>query len=77
MCGLFGFVNYSNKDIKGLSDLTNALAEHSSVRGTDATGISFITAGIVRIIVKRWTQRCRNWDVVLNYLKVMFEDRTA
>ena len=28
-------------------------------------------------IVKRWTQRCRNWDVVLNYLKVMFEDRTA
>lgn len=28
-------------------------------------------------IVKRWTQTCRNWDVVLNYLKVMFEDRTA
>ena len=28
-------------------------------------------------IVKRWIQRCRNWDVVLNYLKVMFEDRTA
>ena len=28
-------------------------------------------------IVKRWTQRYRNWDVVLNYLKVMFEDRTA
>ena len=28
-------------------------------------------------IVKRWTQRCRNWDVVLNYLKVMFEDKTA
>ena len=28
-------------------------------------------------IVKRWTQRCRNLDVVLNYLKVMFEDRTA
>ena len=28
-------------------------------------------------IVKRWTQRCRNWDVVLNYLKVMFEDGTV
>lgn len=28
-------------------------------------------------IVKRWSQRCRNWDVVLNYLKIMFEDRTA
>ena len=50
MCGLFGFVNYSNKDIKGLSDLTNALAEHASVRGTDATGISFVSGGIIRII---------------------------
>ena len=28
-------------------------------------------------IVKRWTQRCRTWDIVLNYLKVMFEDKTA
>ena len=28
-------------------------------------------------IVKRRTQRCPAWDVVLNYLKVMFEDRTA
>ena len=28
-------------------------------------------------IVKRWTQRCRNWDVVFNHLKVMFEDKTA
>ena len=50
MCGLFGFVNYSNKEINGLSELTNSLAEHASVRGTDATGISFVTDGIVRII---------------------------
>ena len=50
MCGLFGFLNYSNKDIKGLSDLTNALAEHASVRGTDATGISFVSGGMIRII---------------------------
>ena len=28
-------------------------------------------------IVKRWTQRCRNWDVVLNHLNIMFADRTA
>lgn len=28
-------------------------------------------------IVKRWTQRCRNWDVVLSHLNVMFADRTA
>ena len=50
MCGLFGFVNYSNKEINGLSDLTNSLAEQASVRGTDATGISFVTDGVVRII---------------------------
>ena len=50
MCGLFGFLNYSNKDIKGLSDLTNALAEHSSIRGTDATGISFVSGDMIRII---------------------------
>lgn len=26
-------------------------------------------------IVERWTQRCRNWDIVLNQLSIMFEDR--
>ena len=28
-------------------------------------------------IVERWTQRCRNWDVVLSHLNVMFDGRTA
>ena len=28
-------------------------------------------------IVERWTQRCRNWDVVLNQLNIMFHDRIA
>jgi putative transposase len=28
-------------------------------------------------IVERWSQRCRNWDVVLNQLNIMFEDRIA
>lgn len=42
MCGIFGFLNYSKKSIKNLSNLTNTLAEESAVRGTDATGISFI-----------------------------------
>ncbi len=41
MCGLYGFVNYSGNKIKNLSDLTNALAEQSAVRGTDATGIAY------------------------------------
>lgn len=28
-------------------------------------------------IVERWTQRCRNWDVVLNQLSIMFEGRIS
>jgi putative transposase len=28
-------------------------------------------------IVERWTQRCRNWDIVLIQLNIMFEDRIA
>ncbi len=28
-------------------------------------------------IVERWTQRCRNWDMVLNQLSIIFEDRLS
>ena len=28
-------------------------------------------------IVERWTQRCRNWDMVLNQLNILFTDRIA
>jgi len=28
-------------------------------------------------IVERWTQRCRNWDMVLSQLSIMFEDRLS
>ena len=41
MCGLFGFLNYSGKEIKGLKELTECLADESAIRGTDATGIAF------------------------------------
>lgn len=40
MCGLFGFSRYG-APIKYLSELTNALAQQSAARGTDATGIAF------------------------------------
>lgn len=46
MCGLFGFSCYGDEPIKNLSVLTNSLAEHSAVRGTDATGIAFCKNGI-------------------------------
>ena len=50
MCGLYGFVNYSGNKIKNLSDLTNALAEQSAVRGTDATGIAFCGNTGVKVV---------------------------
>ena len=28
-------------------------------------------------IVEHWTQRCRNWDIVLNQLNILFADRIA
>lgn len=50
MCGLYGFVNYSNNKISNLSDLTNSLANQSAVRGTDATGIAFCCGSKVKIL---------------------------
>ena len=49
MCGLFGFSRYGD-EIKGLSSITNSLAEQSAVRGTDATGIAFCESGKLKII---------------------------
>ena len=45
MCGLFGFISCDGF-MKNASSLTNALAEHSAVRGTDATGIAYVKNGI-------------------------------
>ena len=45
MCCLFGFFNYSNKPIKNISQLTNALARQATSRGIDATGISYCDHG--------------------------------
>ena len=50
MCGLFGFSRYGEDKIKNLSELTNSLAQHSAVRGTDATGIAFAVNGGINIV---------------------------
>lgn len=50
MCGLYGFINYSSNKIKNLSDLTNALAEQSAIRGTDATGIAYCNANGISVL---------------------------
>lgn len=46
MCGLYGFLFYGakGKQPKDLSDLVGALAEESAERGTDATGISYVSS---------------------------------
>ena len=41
MCCLFGFYNYSGKEIGKLSTLTNSFAMQATVRGTDAAGIAY------------------------------------
>lgn len=48
MCGLYGF--FGSNTIKDLSNITNSLAEESSVRGTDATVIAFNYKGQLNIL---------------------------
>lgn len=50
MCGLYGFLHYGDNEIKNLSVITNALAEESAIRGTDATGIAFNDKGRLSIL---------------------------
>ncbi len=48
MCGLFGYSCYGVPP-KGISELTQSLAEEAAVRGTDATGIAYVKSGKVKI----------------------------
>ena len=41
MCCLFGIYNYSGKEIKNFSKVTNSLAREATIRGMDATGIAY------------------------------------
>ncbi len=46
MCAIFGFLDYMGKvDIKVLKKLIKALSVEAEVRGTDATGISYVRDG--------------------------------
>ncbi len=52
MCGLFGFSDYGHSLSGGqLSDLIDALAMESAVRGTDATGVAYTSGG--KIVIKK------------------------
>jgi glucosamine 6-phosphate synthetase-like amidotransferase/phosphosugar isomerase protein len=53
MCAIFGFVNYGGKiSYKKLKKLVRELSIASEVRGTDATGISYIKGGVVKVFKK-------------------------
>ncbi len=49
MCGLFGFVYYGKKELKGVERLLESLACEAAVRGTDATGYAFVHKGRIQI----------------------------
>ena len=49
MCGLFGFVYYGKKGLKGAEKLLEELAWEAAVRGMDATGYAFVHKGKVQI----------------------------
>lgn len=52
MCCLFGFYNYSGKELKFADTLANSLAVEATARGTDATGISYVTDNTLKIYKK-------------------------
>jgi len=50
MCAIFGFLNYKNKmEHSTLCKLIQYLANAAEIRGTDATGISYVQDGNIRI----------------------------
>lgn len=49
MCGLFGFVYYGKKGLKGAGKLLEELAWEASVRGIDATGYAYRHKGRIQI----------------------------
>ena len=53
MCAIFGFLDYGKKiPANKLKKLINALAVNAEVRGTDATGISYIKNSKILIFKK-------------------------
>ncbi|MBE6081489.1 MAG: glucosamine 6-phosphate synthetase [Tissierellaceae bacterium] len=49
MCGLYGFVYYGKKELKGAEKLLENLALEAMERGIDATGYAFVHKGKIQI----------------------------
>lgn len=53
MCAIFGFLNYGKKiKIKTLKNLVKNLSIACEIRGTDATGISYVKSGSIKVFKK-------------------------
>lgn len=76
MCGLYGVLSYGNK-VKDISEITEALAIESAVRGTDATGIAYNKKGHVTVFKKSKSAYEIDFNVPKNIPVVMGHTRHA
>lgn len=76
MCGLYGILSYGN-EIKDISEITEALAVESAVRGTDATGIAYNYHDRLNIFKRSKSAYEMNFRVPKHTAAVMGHTRNA
>ena len=76
MCGLYGVLSYGN-EIKDISEITEALAVESAVRGTDATGIAYNYHGKLNIFKRSKSAYEIDFSVPKHTAAVMGHTRNA
>ena len=76
MCGLYGVLSYGH-EIKDISEITEALAVESAVRGTDATGIAYNYHGKLNIFKRSKSAYEINFNVPKHTAAVMGHTRNA
>jgi transposase-like protein len=67
---------YTTNIIEGLNRQYRKVTKTKSVFPTDDSLRKMLYLAS-NTIVKKWTMRYRDWDVVLNHLSILFEDRNA
>lgn len=67
---------YTTNIIEGLNRQYRKVTKTKSVFPTDESLEKMLYLASMNA-KKKWTQRYRNWDLVLNQLIILFEDRVA
>jgi transposase-like protein len=67
---------YTTNIIEGLNRQFRKITKNKPTFANDDSLRKMLYLASVKI-VEHWTARCRNWDMVLNQLNIMFEDRNA